>query len=288
LISLIQTAEGALNETHAILQRMRELAVQSANDTNNDVDRKELQKEFNQLIDEIDRISTNTEFNTKTLLDGSFTGKFHIGANQGQSIELNISDMGTTKLGEVKTESYSGTTTNALNKTDFTASDNETLKITVGEQATTVTLDQNYLSEDDVLEAINTQLAGTGVKAEFVSDIDKKVVFTSDKEFTIDVKGATSFEGVTPSKQEKTVISDLNSLQVDTDSATTGGILTQADADKAITSVNNAIEKVSAERSKLGAYQNRLEHTINNLATSSENLTAAESRIRDVDYALAA
>lgn len=295
MISLIQTAEGALNETHAILQRMRELAVQSANDTNNDVDRKELQKEFNQLIDEIDRISTNTEFNTKTLLDGSFTGKFHIGANQGQSIELNISDMGTTKLGEVKTESYSGTTTNALNKTDFTDktsssgnNDNETLKIIVGEQTTTVTLDQNYSSGDDVLEAINTQLAGTGVKAEFVSDSDKKVVFTSDKEFTINVTDATSFAGVTPSKQEKTVISDLNSLQVDTDSATTGGILTQADADKAITSVNNAIEKVSAERSKLGAYQNRLEHTINNLATSSENLTAAESRIRDVDYALAA
>src|SRR5690606_30569017 len=93
-ISLIQTAEGALNETHAILQRMRELAVQSANDTNNDTDRGELQKEVAQLIDELNRIANNTEFNTKKLLDGSEESfVFHIGANEGQSIELEISTM---------------------------------------------------------------------------------------------------------------------------------------------------------------------------------------------------
>jgi len=90
-ISLIQTAEGALNETHSILQRMRELAVQSANDTNNNNDREELQKEVEQLIQEIDRIAKDTEFNTKTLLDGSLSGSgkalvFHIGANEGQNI----------------------------------------------------------------------------------------------------------------------------------------------------------------------------------------------------------
>ncbi|WP_144462977.1 flagellin [Siminovitchia fortis] len=184
-ISLIQTAEGALNETHSILQRMRELAVQSANDTNNEVDRTELQKEFNQLLEEIDRISGDTEFNTKTLLNGSFTGKFHIGANEGQSIELSIADMSTTGL--------------------------------------------------------------------------------SINDLTVDVD-ADDFDPSTAS----------------------GGIITQSAADSAITTINDAIEKVSAERSKLGAYQNRLEHTINNLGTSSENLSAAESRIRDVDYALAA
>ena len=92
-ISLIQTAEGALNETHAILQRMRELAVQAANDTNTKVDRSEIQKEINELIDEIDRIANQTQFNTKHLLNGTFTGTFHIGANEGQSITLSIGNM---------------------------------------------------------------------------------------------------------------------------------------------------------------------------------------------------
>jgi len=187
-ISLIQTAEGALNETHSILQRMRELAVQSSNDTNTDTDRAELQKELNELVDEIDRIAGNTEFNTKNLLgsqdaSGNFDGNaqtftFHIGANENQKIDLSIDSMDTLRLGN------------------------------------------------------------SGVK--------------------------------------------INSLAV---SGATGGISDQSGANSAITVINDAIEQVSAERSKLGAYQNRLEHTINNLGTSSENLTAAESRIRDVDMA---
>src|SRR5690554_3707951 len=95
-ISLIQTAEGALNETHAILQRMRELANQASTDTNTLTDRKEIQKEINQLLDEIDRIAKQTEFNTQNLLDGSYANKkIHIGANSEQSMEITIGAMGT-------------------------------------------------------------------------------------------------------------------------------------------------------------------------------------------------
>ncbi|MFJ5767814.1 flagellin [Lysinibacillus sp. NPDC093210] len=98
-ISLIQTAEGALNETHSILQRMRELAVQSANDTNVTSDRGDLQKEINALSEEITRISTDTEFNTQKLLNGSFKAKtFHIGANKGQTINLTIGNMAASSL----------------------------------------------------------------------------------------------------------------------------------------------------------------------------------------------
>ncbi|MGB4378479.1 MAG: flagellin, partial [Limnochordia bacterium] len=94
-ISLIQTAEGALNETHAILQRMRELANQASTDTNTLTDRKEIQKEINQLLDEIDRIAKQTEFNTQNLLDGSYANKkIHIGANSEQSMEITIGAMG--------------------------------------------------------------------------------------------------------------------------------------------------------------------------------------------------
>lgn len=168
-ISLIQTAEGALNETHAILQRIRELAVQAANDTNTNNDRDELQKEVDQLLQEIDRIANTTQFNTKNLLDGSLSGSgliFHIGANQDQNVTLTISSMKASGLG--------------------------------------------------------------------VSGID---------------------------------------------------ISSQSGANNAITTIDNAIDKVSSERAKLGAMQNRLEHTINNLGAAAENLTAAESRIRDVDMA---
>ncbi|MET3682988.1 flagellin [Alkalibacillus flavidus] len=102
-ISLIQTAEGALDESHSILQRMREISVQSANDTNTDADRDELQKELDALTTELDRISGNTEFNTKNLLDGSLSGSgqaltFQIGANSGQNLDLEISDMGSSGL----------------------------------------------------------------------------------------------------------------------------------------------------------------------------------------------
>ena len=174
-ISLIQTAEGALNETHSILQRMRELAVQSANDTNTEEDRQKLQLEINQLRQELDRISTSTEFNTRKLLTGEYDGNgltFHIGANKDQNVKLKIYDMGA-----------------------------------------------KYLK----------------------------------------VNGKGKEEGVS--------------------------IANQDDANKAILTINNALERVSEERARFGALQNRLEHTINNLRVSSENLQAAESRIRDADMA---
>jgi flagellin len=191
-ISLIQTAEGALNETHSILQRMRELAVQAANDTNTNDDRKELQKEINELVDEIDRIADQTEFNTQNLLGGNGNFTFHIGANSGQTITLNISDM------------------NA-----------------------------------DMIGTLNS--SGTGIAS------GKSIRDLKNSSFS------TSGSGV--------------------------GVMTQSGAESAITIIDDAIKLVSAERSKLGAYQNRLEHTINNLGTAAENLTAAESRIRDVDMA---
>lgn len=195
-VSLIQTAEGALNETHSILQRMRELAVQSSNDTNVTSDRTALQLEINSLSEEVSRIANDTEFNTQKLLNGKFTkdsvavsggnattvsGKvFHIGANSGQSIELSIGTMTASALG---------------------------VKVT----------------------AAGSVVAG---------------------------------------------------------SSTVGiNITTQTAADDSITIIDNAISKVSKTRASLGAVQNRLEHTINNLGTTSENLTAAESRIRDTDMA---
>src|SRR5690554_4468563 len=106
-ISLIQTAEGALNETHAILQRMRELATQAANETYNDEDLGEIQKEIDQLAQEVTRIATDTEFNTKNLLGGDFEAKFHIGANAEQNVTLTIGKMDAEALGVAGVDSES-------------------------------------------------------------------------------------------------------------------------------------------------------------------------------------
>lgn len=171
-VSLVQTAEGALNETHSILQRMNELATQAANGTNTSVDRSAIRAELDQLTSEINRIQSTTQFNTMNLLDGTFSGaknqmKLQVGALSGQSIDFSIANMCATKIGLKKTLSVS-----------------------------TFTKAGNYMK-----------------------------------------------------------------------------------------SVQDAIEVVSKQRSAMGAIQNRLEHTIANLDTTSENTQSAESRIRDTDMA---
>ena len=166
-VSLIQTAEGALNEAHSILQRMNELSTQAANDTNTTSDRTAIQKEIDALTSELSRIASTTQFNTMKLLDGKFTGKnLQVGALEGQKISISISTMNAKALGVA-----------SLDVTSFTK------------------------------------------------------------------------------------------------------------AGSAMTKVQKAISAVSTQRSALGALQNRLEHTIANLDTTSENTSAAESRIRDVDMA---
>ncbi|MCY9189851.1 MULTISPECIES: flagellin Hag [Bacillus] len=197
-ISLIQTAEGALTETHSILQRVRELVVQAGNTgTQDDTDLGAIQEEISNLVEEIGNgtdkngISDRTEFNGKKLLNGDFNstdGKkltFQIGANKAQKLDVHIEAMSSDKLGA-------------------------------------------------------TQADGTLVAGQSVADIDVK-------QFTADTPSLTF--------------------------------------DQQLDIVDGAIKQVSNQRSKLGAVQNRLEHTINNLSASGENLTAAESRIRDVDMA---
>ncbi|MES5263852.1 flagellin [Priestia aryabhattai] len=181
-VSLIQTAEGALNETHDILQRMRELVVQAGNGTNKTEDLDAIQDEIGSLIEEIGGetdskgISDRAQFNGRNLLDGTLDVTLQVGANAGQQVNLKIGDMSAKALG----------------------------------------------TEDAFVNSINV------------------------KDFA-----TTSF-------------------------------------DDQLAIIDGAINQVSEQRSGLGATQNRLDHTINNLSTSSENLTASESRIRDVDYALAA
>ncbi|MEW6698047.1 MAG: flagellin [Bacillota bacterium] len=272
-ISLIQTAEGALNETHSILQRMRELAVQASADSNTDTDRKELQKEVSQLIKEIDRISNTTEFNSQKLLDGT---KANVVA-KSHSAELLASN----------TNEYtvSGISTIAADKTYLFKVGNETT--TTGTFNYTITDEAgSNIATGTIANTATSLTVATGVELTFASGsissgdsvaivARKTVTADADKSFALQI-GANSTQTISVD------VSDMSAkaLRVDTVK-----IDTQKGAEASISAVEQALRDVSAERSKLGAFQNRLEHTINNLGTSSENLSAAESRIRDVDMA---
>lgn len=282
-ISLIQTAEGALSETHEILQRMRELAVQSSNDTNTDADRSELQKEVDQLSQEITRISTDTEFNTKKLINGDAKDvTFHIGANNGQNVKIDIGNMNAESLevisqtgektaltgntnieirndkGEAVTVKFNALGNDAVAETTASLSDDgKTLTVTLAQDAGTP--GATTAKQQDVLNAINN--GGKGA-----------VIATAKAGGDLTAAATVGADTVTSTTVTKDTSKGIN-------------ISGQVEASSAITTLDDAITSVSSERSKLGAMQNRLEHTINNLGTSSENLTAAESRIRDVDMA---
>lgn len=449
-ISLIQTAEGALTETHAILQRMRELAVQSANDTNVEIDRNEIQKEINQLTSEINRIGNTTEFNTMKLLNGDraitfnetektvvagktyditaavgvtntegsgavptfisgdkanqiligtsgdidwgnidtsgantitvskSTGglKIAIAAKDGDGNELSVTDeyatlkdgfyeynahgvsfkiseedfnamandtkveidlskiagTGSSVIGPISTktswttnETTSGVLSDAAIKDGITIDANEimenarSIKIEFDGTDYTVTIlddEENELSKDIITQATPGDLAynnhgvsftltqSDAAKLELTLKLDTEVV----KEATVDEDKSLYFQVGANEHQAMTLdMNDMRSVALGLSSKAGGDAFT---ADKAVTDgtsntsvehaldvsdhkkaaaaatiINNAIETVSAERSKLGAIQNRLEHTIKNLDTSAENLTAAESRVRDVDMA---
>ncbi|MDR4316316.1 flagellin domain-containing protein [Niallia circulans] len=270
-ISLIQTAEGALNETHSILQRMRELATQAANDTNTDQDRQELQKELNQLTSEINRIGNNTEFNQKKLLNGSqslSSGNrvatagntesgnglhLQVGANSQQNFTVDIFDMRAEALG------IAGTAGSTAQIGQSTQAGQKNAWVTGG---TAGTEDYNSASGATVTGA-NKVLTenGTTIGAELVAkSADSKFASGAANKLT-DAGNATGAE--------------VYALDISDHKKATS----------AISTIDAAINQVSAERSKLGAFQNRLEHTISNLGNSSENLQSAESRVRDVDMA---
>ncbi|WP_106767246.1 flagellin [Paenibacillus faecalis] len=281
-ISLIQTAEGALTETHSILQRMRELAVQAASDTNEGVDRQKLQAEVDELSKEIKRISTDTEFNNQKVLNGDFNDKtFHIGANSGQNIKLTINDMSNEKLGVAGFKGVEETAADVGAKvTNYSDKD---LTISTAAPAGAEVKETTVKIEDDGTVTITLAQDENDVVTATKEDVVKALQKEFDKKgWDVEIKsdgtnGAAAAIGtaVSVAAADPTVIDDTKGVRISTQSA----------ADKAITTINNALNTVSEERAKLGANQNRLEHTINNLGATSENLTAAESRIRDVDMA---
>lgn len=284
-ISLIQTAEGALNETHNILQRMRELAVQSSNDTNNADDRLEIQKEVDQLAQEITRISENTQFNEQNILDGSYSGKLHIGANAGQDITLTINDMSAESLGINK---ITATAVELKSNTDMKISnltaDEYTIKFTAaGDENADAVNDTKAVVDKDAKTITITLAQAAGNKVDTAGDITANL---EDVKKALEGTGLVKVDVADDKLTAAAAVGADTTVTAGTIDTTKGiNVSTQSDASAAITTLNTAIKSVSAQRSNLGATQNRLEHTVANLNNTSENLTAAESRVRDVDMA---
>lgn len=291
-ISLIQTAEGALNESHSILQRMNELAVQGANDTNQSIDRDAINQELDALTEELNRISETTQFNKQNLLDGNFKDKnLQVGANAKQKIAISIDCMNADALGLGKETVKQGG--NTPKKVVYNG-----MSFTYNKDVDVATNKSKAISEFQ--KSISQKI---GNKGNFIAQYDdttgsiyyKATIDGKEKRFADASTARTSYLADQKAIVSKAINDDFQKyVKTSKASATAGGngeIRNKARVDdyeaanNTITYVQNAINTVSTQRSALGALQNRLEHTVANLDNVSENTQSAESRIRDTDMA---
>ena len=292
-VSMIQTAEGALQETHNILQRMRELATQAANDTNVTVDRDEIQKEMNALTSEINRIGNTTEFNTQKLINGEKTTDT-IGSKANMTFDIAGISAGDVTVNGISTSYATDAATTAGNlKTALEADADFASKYTVAVTTSAVTI---TAIDNGVDESLSADLSGaTGITDDTVTTdtgaddgtaLNFQIGANENQSMSLEFSDMrASALNLTGTGATFTTATDVTDGTNATGVESALDVSTHENAANAITVVNDAIEQVSGERSKMGAYQNRLEHTISNLGSASENLQAAESRIRDVDMA---
>ena len=290
-ISMIQTAEGALNETTNILQRMRELAVQASNDTNTTSDREEIQKEINALTEEVDRIANNTEFNTQKLLNGSKSGEAGDlvrdevkGAKGVFKIELTEELKQNDKLiidGKVinfDTAADVGTADKIKQKLEAVLVDYNITVDTTTKKTITITQKEGK-DKDEFKVALNSK--SDGIKG----SVDNAGITKRDTEYS---EGKVSVQVGSNAEQSMSIeIGDMRAqaLKIVNDKGRGLSVETAQSANEAITAFDAALNAVSSQRANLGAVQNRLEYTISNLDNTAENLTSAESTLRDVDMA---
>ena len=291
-ISMIQTAEGALNETTNILQRMRELAVQAGNDTNTTSDRAEIQKEIDALTEEVDRIANNTEFNTQKLLNGNKTGK------AGEVVKEAIAEVQgefkitlKTALTDKDSITIDGKTGNLTGKTITNENDLEqalgslfsdyTFEVTAGHDSKEIIVKQKIGSYKDEIEV---KVNG---KEDTIDSVRTDVKGVTERELQESEGKVTVQVGANANQSMSIEIGDMRAeaLGIKTVKGETLSVESAEDANKAIEVFDAALNAVSSQRANLGAVQNRLEYTISNLDNTAENLTSAESTLRDVDMA---
>ena len=294
-VSLIQTAEGALNEAHSILQRMNELAVQGANDTNEGIDREAINEELDALTKELDRISTTTQFNKQNLLDGSFQDKnLQVGANANQKIAISIDNMNAQSLGlrsvtkTITPEKQSGTTITKIKYQgmEFTyTSGTKAENVSAAKASFAAKISGKYTSD---VYMKTTNLSTGSVYYVAHNDATKKfAALSSAQKFDVSFAKSAMGKALDDNFADYIETSSAEATAALSGYTETGRVAvdTYEQANNSITKIQDAINIVSSQRSALGALQNRLEHTIANLDNVAENTQAAESRIRDLDMA---
>ncbi len=269
-ISMAQTAEGAMNESTNILQRMRDLSLQSANGSNNDADRTAIQEEVIALNDELNRIAETTSFGGTRLLNGNFgTKAFQIGSNSGEAVMLTLNNMRSDApvMGGYTYSATEGKDVNwvvAQDQTELTMKfvdkDGENKDITINAKA------------GDDIEEVATYINGqSDAISASVTEEGKLQIFVAANSTDVDFGGSLSDALGMSSKSVDTVKS--------IDVSTAGG------AQKAVSVIDAALQYVDSNRAELGAFQNRFTHAINNLENINENVSASNSQIRDTDFA---
>ncbi|AQM19078.1 flagellin [Vibrio anguillarum] len=270
-ISIAQTAEGAMNETTNILQRMRDLSLQSANGSNSSSERQAIQEEVSALNDELNRIAETTSFGGNKLLNGSFGNKsFQIGADSGEAVMLSMSDMrsDTKAMGGKSYVATNGkapdwSVTNATDLTlSYTDKQGEAREVTINAKA------------GDDLEEVATYINGQNgdIKAS-VGDEGKLQLFAANQKVSSDVTiggGLGTEIGFAAGKD--VTVKDIN-------------VTTVGGSQEAVALIDGALKAVDSQRASLGAFQNRFGHAISNLDNINENVNASRSRIKDTDYA---
>ena len=305
-ISLAQVAEGSLTEIGNNLQRVRELSVQASNATNSASDRKALQAEVTQLVSEIDRVAKQSDFNGTKLLDGSFSSQlFQVGANAGQAIAIDKvvnakSDALGNALFDQQNISVAAGASVAANKGSTISLGG--VEISGGGLTSAITLDKvEIVSTGDSVEdrkamtsalttAINAKIGETGVYAETTTTAGQ-ITLTSVKE-SVDKDGKWSAMKVTAGTSTGVTGYNSGALDGTATAPATGGkmlkdvnISTVPGAQQALEIVDKALSAINNTRADLGAIQNRFTSVVANLQTSTENLSASRSRIKDTDFA---
>ncbi len=276
-ISVVQTADGALGEAQTVLQRLRDLAVQAGNDSNSDEARTAISTEATSLVSELDRIGKSVNFNGKNLLDGSTSNmSFQVGADGDTQSQVSLNLSGANLVSVASSLSASG-------KTTFTTDDTKVTSLTAASTFTS--------TKGGVATSVSVDISSTTSVASAVDALNSNAAFSSKFSAVLVKDNAGVTTGFSVAAKDGGVVS------VDATSAGAGalgaGVATSAAisfgsasaAQSSINAIDAQINAVSTQRSALGALQNRFESAINTIAVSSENLTAARSRITDVDMA---
>jgi flagellin len=276
-ISIAQTAEGALQESTSILQRMRDLSLQSANGANSNEDREAIQQEVGALQDELNRIAETTSFGGRKLLNGQFgEAAFQIGADSGEALIMGLTSV------RADDSRMGGQTFRATGMADenWQAGAGDKISINVAGLADPISVD---LIEGDDIEEVATRINGqqSGVSAS-VRDNGELQLFSENGAVTLDTTKTQLAKG-----------KDAAGLPVDLFTGSTSEAVTVQQikvtsvggAQEAVGTIDSALKYIDSQRADLGAKQNRLGHTINNLANTAENVSTSNSRIRDTDFA---